>query len=161
VEAVLVIWEATHEDLVQVVALGIRMHAESPEYRDFPMDGQKLLKLYRDMIDGDRGLILLSGDGPGGEAVGLALGFVAEFFFGRDLQAGELAIYVHPEHRSKGRHGVRLVNTLEGWARSLGCVRLRLGVSAGIDNGGVGRLYEGLGFRPAGGAYSKDLAPNA
>lgn len=88
-----------------------------------------------------------------GELVGFFMGYVSEYFFGRDLIASEVLWYVARSVRG-GILGVRLLRGFEDWARGLGVSEVCVGISTGIAHGRTGELLVRRGYVHAGGVYT-------
>lgn len=91
-----------------------------------------------------------------GQIVGFMLGYVSEQFFGDDLVACDLAVFVLPEFRGK-RISLRLIAAFEAWAKARGAIQVMLGQSTGVDIERTRSLYERLGYRTVGCNVKKEL----
>lgn len=129
-------------DVVEVIDLGKMMHEESI-YSDLDFNPQRLLALAEQVIPSLEYLTLVAEKDA--KIVGLCVAYATPHFFGNDLTAGDLAIYMHPDHRG-GLLGVQLVKHYIAWCDMKGVKHPMLGVSAGIKPERVGKLYRKLGF---------------
>ena len=129
-------------DVVSVIDLGKMMHEESI-YADLDFDPARLLELAHHVIPSTEYLTLVAE--KDGQIVGLCVAYATPHFFGNDLTAGDMAIYMHPDHR-RGLLGVHLVKHYISWCDMKGVKHPMLGVSAGIKPERVGKLYRKLGF---------------
>jgi L-amino acid N-acyltransferase YncA len=81
---------------------------------------------------------------------------VAENFYNHDLIAFEQAHFVHPAYR----HGIvalRLMTAFQAWARELGCVEIRAGITTGNNEQGTSKFYQAFGMLPTGPQFSKRI----
>lgn len=130
------------------------MHAES-RYRAYPIDEDKLHTLVCTLSAHGDGCCIV-GESSDGQIVGVVLGFVAEFFFSRARHAGELVVYVTPEHRGSWV-ALKMAQTWIDWAKTTDAVEIEAGVSAEINNAAADRFYERLGFSPVGRSFVRGL----
>jgi len=133
------------DDILSLIDLGRAMHEESPRFKDMDYDEEKLLNLGVNLAE--QGGIFLAE--KNGKPVGMVLGMVTEHFFGHDLMATDLAVYVHPDHRG-GTLVVRLIKKFEAWAFSMGAKIVSMGVSTEVDAERTSQLYKRLGYRMTG-----------
>ncbi|GAA4401274.1 GNAT family N-acetyltransferase [Quisquiliibacterium transsilvanicum] len=138
---------ATVEDLPAICVLGRLMHEEST-FAPMDYDIDRVKETVSDLMDKSQ-LVLVAED-TNGEVVGGILGKVTQSWFGNDLVANELGLFIHPDHRG-GMLAARLVKTFVRWARMAGAKQIRPGVISGCDLA-VG-LYERLGFRNCGATF--------
>lgn len=139
------------DDVPTLIKLGRLMHEESPRFRDMDYDDEKLMQLGIGLVE-HGGIFIAEKDG---KAVGMVLGMVTEHYFGRDLMASDLAVYVHPEHRG-GTLVVRLIKKFEAWAFSMGAKVITMGVSTEVAAERTGQLYKRLGYRMTGSLAVKE-----
>ena len=94
-----------------------------------------------------------------GVVVGLAVGFAAAQFFGPDMYAGDMTMYVVPEASGKGL-GDALLVALESWAHDRGAAVFSTTMwSLGTAPTGPGQhLYERNGYERTGFTMQKSLA---
>lgn len=77
------------------------------------------------------------------------IGMVAEEFFGHDLVASDLGLFILPEKRGTSA-APRLVRAFEEWAIARGARQIYLGQTTGVEIDRTRRLYEGLGYKVVG-----------
>jgi GNAT superfamily N-acetyltransferase len=137
------------QDLEQVVQLFESMHAES-WYKDLDFDPVKI----RDLLlrvslsrFGMFGQLLCHDDTP----VGFLFGALEQHYFGNDWFAADFGLYVAPAYRGTLMFR-RLIRNFEAWAYDVGASEILMGVSSGISDRRVVRLYEHMGY--AKGAYA-------
>jgi len=133
------------DDVPTLIELGRVMHQESPRFRGMDYDEEKLMQLGANLVN-QGGIFLAEKDG---KPLGMILGMVTEHFFGHDLMACDLAVYVHPDHRG-GTLAVRLIKKYEAWAFSMGAKVITMGVSTEVEADRTGQLYKRLGYRMTG-----------
>lgn len=142
---------AVGSDLLTLVDMGERMHAESSYATlDFDRDkvGSQISALMRD------GIVLVAE--KGGRLVGGFMGGVTEFWFGRDLTGFDYALFIEPEHRH-GITAVRLLTGFEAWCVSRGAKEIRLGITTGVAVEETGRFYEWFGYQRCGALFRKGI----
>lgn len=144
------------DDLPALCDMARAMVAEAPEFAGLEVTDAGVRSTLEGWLRLDGTFVSVAGDGS---LAGVAIGWVAPFWFAtRAQEAGELAIYVRPEHRG-GNHMKRLVAALEAWAREKGAERITLGVSTGRKTEAVAKLYERMGYRRAGVTLVRDIGP--
>ena len=78
------------------------------------------------------------------QIIGGMMGCVTESFFGNDVIASDMGLYVYPEYRG-GMASVRLVRAFEDWAKSKGVNEINIGQTTGIHMARTSQLYEKMG----------------
>jgi GNAT superfamily N-acetyltransferase len=134
---------AVLEDVPAMVALGARMHGESI-YAPFDYCVDKTTKLFETLIACPSVGIALVYEVKG-IVVGGFIGTVSEHYFGCDLQASDLALFIEPEQR-KGSAAVRLLKAYIEEAKLRGAAQIMLGNSTGVEFERVSALFESVGF---------------
>jgi len=137
--------QATLLDVEAMIALGARMHDESPRFRKFDYRPQKLRALAERVIPAGGAFVAE----VSGRIVGMFVGFIAEQYFGNARYASDLLVYVAPEHRG-GSAFPRLFKAWESWARSQDVDEICLGIGTEVTAERTMVLYERLGYRRAG-----------
>ena len=89
-------------------------------------------------------------EGTNGDVIGGMAGTVTQSWFGNDMVANDLALFIHPDHRG-GMLAARLIKTFVKWARLAGAKQIRPGVISGCEV--AAKLYERLGFRKCGATF--------
>lgn len=146
--------EPIADDLVPVITHGREMHKNST-LRNLQYDPRQLGDTLLNLAASEHGAVILAE--ADGEVVGFVLALVSKSFFGPDLVASELAVYVTPEYRGT-RAGVKLVRAYVAWAKSRGAKRINSGNSAGMDDQKYLKLLTFAGFQPAGSLVYQDIA---
>lgn len=137
-------------DFEAVYLLGAEMRREGL-FRAVEYDRGKVFEFlgkYVSEPDVNYGVVAYSG----GELVGFFMGYVSEYFFGRNLIATEVLWYVAPSVRG-GALGVRLLQGFEDWARGLGVSEVCVGIWMGVEPDRIGLLLDRRGYVHAGGNY--------
>jgi len=133
---------ATHEDVPRLIEMCAAMHAES-RYRRFRISLPKIESfLHRIVGDRERFIVLVDGD----PVCAMFFAYVDTFWWGDDLESGDLLLYVTPEKRG-GLHGARLIRAYVGIAEQMGVSDIKIGVSTEIDAARTLKLFERLGFK--------------
>lgn len=138
------------DDFEGVYCLGAEMWREGL-FRGLDYDRGRMFDFFSQYVeapDVNYGVVAYRGD----EMVGFFMGYVSEYFFGRDLIATEVLWYVSPSVRG-GVLGVRLLRGFEDWARGLGAAEVCVGISTGLMLERTGLLLERRGYVHAGGIY--------
>lgn len=138
---------ATVEDFPELVVLGRQMHLES-SFAPLDYDVERVKETLANLIDESQ--LVLVAEGINGNIVGYMLGRVSQSWFGSDMVANDLALYIHPDHRG-GMLVVRLINTFVQWAKLAGAKQIRPGVISGSRT--AEGLYERLGFTRCGATF--------
>ena len=139
------------DDIPSMIALGKKLHEESPRFMGMDYSEKKLFELGK-VVAGQGGLFIAEYDG---EIVGMVVGLISEHFFGHDLMASDLTFYIHKDHRG-GTLGVRLMKQFEAWAKCMGARVISLGISTEIDAKRTGDLYRRIGYRTRGEMFVKE-----
>jgi GNAT superfamily N-acetyltransferase len=141
----------TRDRIHDVVWLALDMNRESPVYAQQKVDIQYtnayLLNAW------DHGVLFGFVD----DAMnGVILGSVAAPWSTPTKQAAEWLLYVRPKYRGTGM-AVKLVTAFTEEARQRGAQKLYVGSSTGINDEGVRKLYERMGFLSVGSSLVKEL----
>lgn len=142
---------ATLDDIPALVDMGRMLHAESPRYARRSFNPNKVAARARLVIPfGGAHIAEREGD-----IVGMLAGFVVADWYGDDKIASDLAFYVKPEHRKKGRAALMLVRAFEDWAISQGATDLVPGSSTLIGTESTATFFEKLGYERTGYGFYK------
>jgi len=160
---------ASASDIPAIISMGRLMHAESPRYRGMDFDPERVRALAEHCI-GDGTVVVAEADVTGlddmgrdatsREKVGMAAISPCFRFFNNDTYYADLIVYLLPDYR-RGRLAAALVEAVEAIAGRNGGGELVLGVTTGVANEQVARLYERLGYHRVGVVMAKDIQPNA
>lgn len=92
------------------------------------------------------------------EGLGFILGRISSEWYDPALSLYEKLLYVLPGFRgSKASPAVELVTAFEEEGKRLGCVAVHVGSTTGINETGVVKFYEAMGYRRAGTILNKSL----
>lgn len=133
---------ATPQDLPRLIDLGRLMHVES-NFSEMNFNASTA----QDYL-----LQLMAHDFVGiAEAEGTILGGMAgkihKTWFGDDLVATDVALFIDPKYRG-GKAVIMLIKFFVAWAKAFGAKQIRPGVSTG--HLGAVKLYEHMGFSVTG-----------
>lgn len=135
--------DATLDDVPALLALGQRMHAESPRFRQIEFDSDRLQMTLEQLLASPGGFIMVGEqDGIAGVMVAMA----TQHWCSRDVVASEMALYVEPEFRGT-LLAARLIRRYVTWARDRGARLVTAGISTGVHVEETARLYEAVGMR--------------
>lgn len=145
---------ATEKDVPEMVRLSSLMHAESA-YSKFNFDAVKLTNNFTFWVKSpDYFVAIAKNDAE--ETVGGYCGYVTEYFFGKDLIACDLGLFIDPNHRG-GMTAVRLVKAFEDWAKSKGVKEVCPGTTTMVAPERTSRMYELLGYKVVGSIFKKEV----
>jgi hypothetical protein len=144
-------YTATPADIAEILDLGQQMHAESA-FRHFDIDIPKCAMLIHTCLTNPDTHFIRVAVGPTNEIVGMLLGYISEYYFGRDLIASDYLWYVTPEYRGS-RAAVLLLRDFQKWAEERNASEVHMGLSTGVHAEKVGALLENLGYDLVGGNY--------
>lgn len=134
---------ATFDDVPALLALGERMHAESPRFSRLAFCRDKLARTLGGVLGNPLGLLqVLDVDG---QVRGVVMAVAFEHWCSTDLVATELALFVDEDQRGS-ISAARLIKAYRRWAAETGAVHIAAGVSTGIRTEQTARLYEAAGF---------------
>ena len=132
----------TLDDMPDLIRMGKKFYEESPEYKRFSFNEDKLHTLgHWAITEPDSICIVYDKNG----IQGMMYGMVHEQYFSLDKSAGELFLFVNQDRRG-ALIGKRLVSAFEAWAHSMNAIDIRVGVSAGITPDRVVGFYKALGY---------------
>lgn len=138
---------ATVADLPAICVLGRAMHQEST-FAPMDYDLERVKETLGELMNKSQFVVVA--EGTNGEVIGGMAGMVTQSWFGNDMVANDLALFVHPDHRG-GMLAARLIRVFVKWARLAGAKQIRPGVMTGSE--AAQALYEKLGFRRCGATF--------
>lgn len=144
---------AVREDLPAMIALGARMHAESA-YAGFDYDTSKLVEMGLHYIENPERCFLAVCEDNAGFLLGMHAGYICEYYFGRDLIASDLLLFVDPCKRGS-LAAAKLVKAFEEWAFAKGAREVCPGSSTMVAPERTAKLYERLGYIVVGNLFKK------
>ena len=128
--------------------------SQETRFRDRPISLDKLKELYDWQYSGVISCICyLALENE--ECIGFGAFSVNPSFFGHDLTATDLLLYVIPEKRGS-TVAMRILKEYEKWAISQNVTEISLGISTGINVENTGKFYEMLGYRKESILYVKE-----
>lgn len=143
--------ELTPERVGDLVELARAMHGESPVYRDYRFERDKLEGWAKLCLESEDWLCLIALDD--GEPIGfIAVGSV-DMLFSTERTVDDLGLFVLPRWRGTTA-AVRLLRSMEGWASGRGRV-IRLGVTTGTNDAQATKFFQRFGYRQTGVMLSK------
>lgn len=149
----MIIRPATREDLPAMIALGAVMHAESA-YAAFHFDTSKLCDLGLEYLANPERCSVLVCEDAHGRLLGMHAGYISEYYFGRDLIASDLLLFVDPCKRGSLAAAL-LVRSFEEWAFAKGAKEVCPGSSTMVAPERTAKLYERLGYTVVGNLFKK------
>jgi hypothetical protein len=148
-------------DLPRLLALSTRLRDESLTMRGVSIDTPKLTKVFRRAFDPNDPRVCIFLHEHDGEIRGGMLGYIAEYYFSRELFATDLFLYVDTNLRRGLLSGViarRLFQAYRDWAFAGGVREVRICVSTGIAIDGAHRFFTSMDMLHIGGHYSQPRA---
>lgn len=138
---------ATMDDLPDIVVLGRIMHDEST-FAPMDYDVDRVKETIGDLIDKSQFVVVA--EGKNGELIGGMAGMVTQSWFGCDMVANDLALFVTRDERG-GMAAVKLIKAFVQWAKLAGAKQIRPGVTTGHER--AEKLFERLGFARCGASF--------
>lgn len=90
------------------------------------------------------------------QIIGVFIGFITEYYFGKDLYASDLTYYVDRTKRGSVA-AVKLFREFEQWAMKKGAKRINPATSTGINPERTKKFYERMGYTVTGHTYNKEV----
>jgi GNAT superfamily N-acetyltransferase len=145
---------ATAEDIPALVAMGARMHAESPRLSKTPYQPQRIQHVLSCLMPTQECFMLIAE--RDGKPAGMLGGIVTDHLLSGVRYAGDLAVYVAPEYRGTSILP-RMLREFERWAVENDATEITLGVTTEIHPERTAALYERNGYRLSGSIAVKDI----
>lgn len=148
------IQRATREHIDMLSVAGVKVLNDLPRYASVKVDPEHtkgMLTAYLDVPV--LGIFFKEVEG---EVVGLFMGCVAAPWFSPEKEMDEIMYWVREDHRTTNL-AVRLLNTAEAWAKSLGAKRVNLASASGYETERVVRFYNYLGYKTSGTQCCKEI----
>lgn len=144
---------ATAADIDVMIALGRKMHAESPRFSQLTFCPLILRANLNQLLTADGGIVLVYE--REGEIIGGFLGLITQQWFSTDLVANDYALFLDPDHRG-GIAAVRLIKQYIEIAKARGVKEefIQMGVSTGVHIEDTGLLFRCLGLKQYGTIWS-------
>ena len=138
---------ATCNDLADIARLGRMMHQES-SFAPLDYDVDRVKETIGCLIDKNQFVVVV--EDTNGEIVGVMAGMVEQSWFGGDMIANDLGLFLDPKVRG-GRLAFRLVAAWITWSKMAGAKQIRPGVVSGSK--AAEEMYERMGFRKTGATF--------
>lgn len=138
---------ATIDDLPAMAVLGREMHATS-SYAPMDYDPERLKETITDMMNKSQFVVVT--EDTNGEVIGGMVGMVTQSWFGRDMVANDLALFVAGNARG-GMAAIKMMKAFVHWAKLAGAKQIRPGVTTGHKR--AEQLLERLGFARCGASF--------
>lgn len=138
---------ATLDDLPAMAVLGREMH-DTSSYAAMDYDPDRLKETIEDLMNKSQFVVVA--EGTNGELIGGMLGMCTQSWFGRDMVANDVALFVTRNERG-GMAAVKLIKAFIQWARLAGAKQIRPGVTTGHER--AEELFERLGFTRCGASF--------
>ena len=130
-----------------LLSLAQAMQGESPVYRPYPFDTERLM-IWINLCLTDPDWLCLMAWSEHGEAIGfIAVGSVP-MMFSSERSIDDLGLYVIPQWRGTTA-ALRLVRQMEGWASGK-CKVIRMGVTTDTNRDQAVKFLERLGYKQTG-----------
>ena len=113
------------------------------EFSCAKLEKHKILQLYKNQ----NAIAFLAIDND--KIVGFIAALSHEYFFSSRKTASDLGFYVLPEYRGS-RAALKLVKSLEEWAKQMGACDLHLGQTTAVEIDKTRQFYERLGYKTVG-----------
>lgn len=138
---------ATPDDLPALAVLGREMH-ETSSYAPMDYDPERLKETISDLMNKSQFVVVA--EATNGEVIGGMLGVVTQSWFGRDMVANDLALFVAGDARG-GMAAFKMMKAFVQWAKLAGAKQIRPGVTTGHVR--AEKLFERLGFARCGASF--------
>jgi GNAT superfamily N-acetyltransferase len=138
----LIVEELTLSRLEEFLNIVTKMVTEA-EFSYAKLEKHKILQLYKN----PNAIAFLAIDND--KIVGFMAAMLHEYFFSSRKRVSDLGLYVLPEYRGS-RAALKLVKSLETWAKQTGADDLHLGQTTAVDIDKTRQFYERLGYKTVG-----------
>jgi GNAT superfamily N-acetyltransferase len=138
-------------DFPAIISMLQFFREESPEYNYVSDDPAYVTRNLNSMWDSGMGFGVLDSDGKG-----FMLAAVSPTWYSERIDASEQVLFVYPPFRGSSL-AIRMIKEVEAMCRRLRVHTFHVGVSTGIKEERVVRMYERLGFKSKGHSLSKVL----
>jgi len=141
-------------DIMDMIELGARMHAEG-NFHGLDYSREKCAKLGQQLLNNDAYFSRVCEYND--EIIGMMICFTSEFYFGHDLIAQDMLLYIDKSRRG-GVAALRMIEQYVEWATEQGCKEVQLGITTGINDKAVAKLYDRAGFSRIGQLYKRGIS---
>jgi len=147
---------ATWDDYDHIISMSESFAHNSPYEGIISVDTNKIAKVIRGILDGDKSqsiiILYLKDEVP----VGMIIGSASETNISFDKMAHELIWWIEPEHRG-GRAAIELFQAFEFWAKKVGCTLVQVSLVETEHAPKVEKIYSRFGYRQTERAFFKEL----
>lgn len=141
-------------DIPVMIELGAEMHEESA-FRRLDYDRDICFDLgVRYLSDPENHFSYCAYEGE--ELVGMFMGYLTPYYFGKDLLASDILWYVKRDRRGS-MMGIRLLKAFRSWAKERGAKEVCIGVSTAVDVDRTHKLLSCMGFEHVGGTFKEAI----
>jgi GNAT superfamily N-acetyltransferase len=151
----MLIRDFTADDMPQIIALGRQMHKES-SYNGLDFDDDTVMDLADQWLSNPEIYFCRVAEDKQKEIFGMYVGLISSYYFGKDLVANDLLLFVVPDRRGSIA-AVKLIKEFEQWAKDKGAAEVRPALSTGVKVEETKQLYEALGYEAVGFTFNKRL----
>lgn len=144
---------ATYADIDVLIALGRKMHAESPRFSLVSFCSDRLRASLIHMLTSDGGVVLVYE--CDGKVIGGFAGCITQQWFTTDLVANDNALFIDPLHRG-GFAAARLIKQYIALAKARGVHPefIQIGISTGVHQEDTELLFRRIGLKQYGTIWS-------
>jgi L-amino acid N-acyltransferase YncA len=146
---------ATAHDLPAIVRCGREMH-DTTDYALLDFDPDRVVQTFTELMAQSQ--FVAVAENINGDVVGGMAGRCFQSWFGKDMIAADIALFVHSDARG-GIMAVQLIKAFTVWAKLAGARQVRPGVATGDER--AEGLYAHLGFRRCGSHFCMDIEQGA
>ena len=143
------------EDIPSLIKLGRQMHGES-SYSHLDFDEDKVNDMGQVWLLNPEIYFCKVAENNDKEIFAMYVGLISSYYFGKDLVANDLLMFVAPDKRG-GIAAVKLIKEFEDWAKANGAAEVRPASSTGVKTEETMKLYEALGYKTVGHTFNKRL----
>jgi GNAT superfamily N-acetyltransferase len=138
----LIVEELSLSRLEEFLEIVTKMVTEA-EFSYAKLEKHKILQLYKNQ----NVIVILAIDDD--KIVGFIAAMLHEYFFSNRKRVSDLGFYVLPKYRGS-RAAIKLVKSLETWAKQTGADDLHLGQTTAVEIDKTRQFYERLGYKTVG-----------
>lgn len=138
---------ATPDDLRALAVLGREMHSTT-SFAPMDYDPERVKETATDLMNKSQFVVVA--EDTNGEVIGGMLGMVTQSWFGNDMVANDLALFVTGDARG-GMAAIKMMKAFVQWAKLAGAKQIRPGVTTGHVR--AEKLFEKLGFARCGASF--------
>jgi len=146
----------TKEKINDVISFGKKFHEEAKGYNGIPFDEEKLRFVsHNDWYTNPNWLLLAAFDEED-KPYGMFVGYVAEYYFSRDLYATDLIFFIEKSKRG-GFAAIKFIKIFERWAKDKGVKEIRPATTSGIDINRTKDFYKAMKYEISGHNFRKEI----